>query len=217
MEKYVGIFKAESESKRPFIKPGQEISFDTEVSDSQEKRFRLFFTGETNTHYTWKSEPDCWVNYGKIDDSLSSADSYRAQYCVKLEGCDYPKIIYKKILGEANLNYLPASYFDLQKWQPVLSYLPLGNFTDDWKCGIFVRGDNIVKKEGAKLLMRFEIREQMRGISRHDITVPASYIYEIEFPEGSYDWQEISKDIVIDQIFEVDISYEYNQEENIIR
>ncbi len=195
MEKYIGIYKAESLEKRPFIKPSDEISFEVNCENTAEKRFRLFFTGETNIHYTWKSEPDCWVGYGKIDDSLSSKDAYRAQYCVKLEGCDYPKILYKKVLGEANLNYLPASYFNSQKWQPVLSYLPLGNFTDDWKCGIFVKGENIVKKEDARLLMRFEVRENQRGISRHDITVPASYVYEIEFPEGNYDWQELTKDI----------------------
>ena len=197
MEKYIGIFKSPSLEERPFIKVGQEKTFEVSIDDAKNRRYRLFFTGETNTHYTWRSEPDCWVGYGKIDDSLSSVDSYRAQYCVKLEGCDYPKIIYKKLLGEANLNYLPASYFDAQKWQPVLSYLPLGNFTDDWHSGIFAKGENIVIKTGGKLRMRFEIREWQRGISRHDITIPPSFIYEINFPEGSYDWQEISKDIVI--------------------
>ncbi len=197
MEKYIGIFKSESLEKRPFLKPSQDICFEVNCEEVTARRFRLFFTGETNTHYTWKSEPDCWVNYGKIDDSLSSKDAYRAQYCVKLEGCDYPKILYKKILGEANLNYFPASYFDYQKWQPVLSYLPLGDFTEDWKSGIFIKGENIVKKDGAKLRMLLEVREYQRGVSRHDITVPPTIVYELEFPEGSYDWHEISKDIVL--------------------
>lgn len=197
MEKYIGIYKASDLNKRVVIRPGEEASFSVNAKDSQNRRYRLFFTGETNTYYTWKSEPDCWVNYGKIDDSLNSKDSYKAQYCLKLEGCDYPKIVYKKLLGQPNLNYLPASYFDVQKWQPVLSYLPLKNFTDDWTCGIFVKGENIVKKENCRLLIRFEIRENKRGISRHDITLPADLEYIIDFPDGNYDWQEISKKIVI--------------------
>ncbi|MBQ7799755.1 MAG: hypothetical protein IJ370_04620 [Oscillospiraceae bacterium] len=197
MEKYTRIFKAESLEKRPFIKPFEDISFEVNCESTAEKRFRLFFTGETNIHYTWKSEPDCWVSYGKIDDSLSSKDAYKAQYCVKLEGCDYPKILYKKVLGEANLNYFPASYFDYQKWQPVLSYLPLGDFTEEWKSGIFIKGENIVKKDGAKLRMLLEVREYQRGVSRHDITVPPTIVYEIDFPEGSYDWHEITKEIIL--------------------
>lgn len=197
MEQYIGIYKAPRLEDRPFINPGEEISFDVTADHCEHRRFRLFFTGETNTYYTWKSEPDCWVNYGKIDDSLSREDAFRAQYCVKLEGTDYPKILYKKILGEANLNYLPASFFDTQRWQPVMAYLPLTNYTDDWRFGILARGENIVKKDGAVLKMRLEIRFNHPGVSRHDITHPADLLYEIDLPDGSFDWQELSQDIVI--------------------
>ena len=191
MEKYVGIYKSQSLEKRPIIRPFEDISFEVDCEKTENRRFRLFFTGETNLHYTWKSEADCWVSHGKIDDSLSSKDAYRAQYCVKLEGCDYPKVLYKKILGKVNTNCLFADCPDQQKWEPLV------DFTEEWKSGIFVKGENIVKKAGAKLRMLLEIREHQNGVSRHDITTAPSATYEIEFPEGSYDWQEISKNITI--------------------
>lgn len=197
MENYIGIFKANSNDERPIIKPSQKISFNASLESTQNKRFRLFFTGETNIHYTWKSENDCHVAYGKIDDSLSCEDSFRSQYCLKLKGCDYPKVIYKKLLSEVNTNILPANTFSSQKWQPALSYLPLGNFTDEWKFGIFARGENIVIKEDGKLKMTLEVRLAREGVSRHDIRQPADLSYEIDFSEGSYDWSELCRDIII--------------------
>ncbi len=186
MEKYIKLFKAENERDRIVIRRGKEVSFNLSEEDASHKRFRLFFTGGNNEYYTWKCENDCRVSYSKIDDSLSSEESHRSHYCVKLEGKSYPKILYKKVLSQY------SSYFC-----PLLSYLDLDHFTENWKCGIFAKGENIKINEGGRLFMRVELRSAKEGISRHDVRTPADYVYSFDFPEGSYDWQELTEDIFL--------------------
>ncbi len=184
LENYEKIFKAESENERIVLRRGNAVKFKTSVESADQKRYRLFFTGGTNIYYTWKCENDCRVSYSKIDDSLSTEEAYRSHYCVKLEGKAYPKILYKKVMSEYD------SYFC-----PVLSYLNLDHFTEAWTCGVFAKGENIKINEGGRLFMRFEIRCAREGVSRHDVRTPADFTYLINFPEGSYDWQELSQSI----------------------
>lgn len=197
MEKYLEIFKAENENERIVVKPFGSAQFEIDCDNTENRKYRLFFTGETNYHYTWKSESDSNTLYAKIDDSLDTKESCRSQYCVKLEGCDYPKVIYKKLVSEINVGYLPANAFSSQKWQPLLSYLPLKNFTDDYKCGIFAKADSVCLKDGGKLKMTVEVRFDKEGVNSHDIQYAPDLTYQFDFSQGSYDWTELSQDIVI--------------------
>ena len=68
MEQYQQILFCETDMR---ILPGDSFSFDFEYTLEEHKDYRLFFTGEVDNFYFWKSEYCCTATYKRIDDSNS--------------------------------------------------------------------------------------------------------------------------------------------------
>lgn len=61
------------------LRPGRSAEFHFEAGeDIDEKRARLFVTGETALFYFWKDEPDYPRQYRKIEDALDSDHADKA-------------------------------------------------------------------------------------------------------------------------------------------
>ena len=57
MEKYTRVFLKEDDQR---ILPGKTFSFDFEYTPEDHKEHRIFFTGEVDNFYYWKSEYGSW-------------------------------------------------------------------------------------------------------------------------------------------------------------
>ena len=68
MEKFTQIFLKNDDQR---ILPGKSFAFDFEYNPEANKEHRLFFTGEVDNFYYWKSEYCCTTTYKRIDESLT--------------------------------------------------------------------------------------------------------------------------------------------------
>lgn len=178
MERYFPIRK---KAEPLHVKPGKSVTvtFDgTGISNAA----RLHFTGETAQFFQWKNEPDHPILYRRIDDSLSSAEAWKDQYCLKMESDGtYPLLAYHN-----------------QLFPPKLSYLRTKDYTDRWTLGISVKGKNVEIPEGAYLRFRAEIRYNKEGMDPKFTKQTPDEIFDLDLPAGTYDWQELTKEIVFD-------------------
>jgi len=159
---------------------GAEFSFSAQ---QDEKRRRLFVTGETALFYQWKSEPDNPAHYHTITDALDPHHAFEAQYCLDLSSKapeEYIRRLYKKVM-----------------WPPVLSYLKMNPVPAEWVCGIWASAKGLKFAEGGYLRMRVEIYRAHKGVNRHDVSLPPDEVLCIDFPEGDYDWTQFKRDLLL--------------------
>lgn len=165
------------------LRPGAEASFMFDGTALQGKSCRLFFTGETVLQYLWKNEPDYPVRYRQLDDVLDTSLADKAPYCLKLVQAaprDYVQRAYKKVL-----------------WPPVLSYLPLVEYGEDWQGGIHVRAESLAFAPGGYARLRIEVRHARPDVSRHSTIGPPDQVIDLPIPEGTYGWQTLQTPLSI--------------------
>ncbi len=157
---------------------------------------RLFFTGESNTSYFWKSEPDYQALYRRIDDSLSSEKSCRDRFCLDFSGASvpYPKIAFKKLVTPF-----------------MLSYRKLEGFGDGWRFGISACAKGL--KINGFLKVTLEVRYIKDGVSKYSTVGEPDCIFTIDIDEGTYGYKEFYKDITFDAKNTANICY-YVEGEN---
>lgn len=63
MERYQQIFLKNDDQR---IFPGESFSFDFDFQPEEFSEYRLFFTGEADNFYWWKSEACCTLIYKRI-------------------------------------------------------------------------------------------------------------------------------------------------------
>lgn len=162
------------------IRPGKSLT--VELGALPQDTCQLFFTGETVTFYQWKNEPDEPQFYRRLDDALDAAEAEKEAYALHFAGtdADYPLRACTKVL-----------------WPPVLSYLALSGFSEEWTCGIRAKAKNVKISAGGYLRLRFEVRYKKPGLSRRRGYGPADVVAQIDFAEGTYDWQDLSRQINI--------------------
>jgi hypothetical protein len=180
-EQYHLLFKGEQDAS---LRPGQTFTLEFDGTPFVERPLnqRLFLSGETALFYLWKSEPDYPLLYRQIDDALDYAHAGRSQLCLNFSASnvDYVKRVYKKLL-----------------WKPVLSYLPLYGYTDQWQGGLSVKADGLSVQGDGFMRLVFEVRHHKPGISRHSVNEPPDNYYVIDIPPGTYDWTEVCIPLVI--------------------
>ena len=142
MEKYTQVFLKEDDQR---ILPGKSFSFDFEYSPESNKEHRIFFTGEVDNFYYWKSEYGCTPICKRIDESLVPGTI--GPWGLKFVGADYPIIACHKIT-----------------WPPVLGYLTLKNHTEQWNCGVSAKATNFRLLEGGYLHLIVEVRNKRPGV-----------------------------------------------------
>ena len=162
------------------IRPGKTVTLP--FGPVPEGTSQLFLTGETVTFYQWKNEPDEPQFYRRIDDALDSAMAEKEAWALHFSGHD---------------NDFPIRACTKVLWKPVLSYLALSDFTEDWTCGIRAKASNLVVHPGGYLRLRFEIRYRKKGLSRRRGYGPVDAVCEIVFDEGTYDWQDLTRSLTI--------------------
>ena len=181
-EKYSQFFDG-YQSGRTLRAGGRGTEFSFNAAAEENKRYRLFVTGETALFYQWKDEPDNPAHYHTIVDALDTDHAFEAQYCLNLSSKkpeEYIRRLYKKVM-----------------WPPVLSYLKMNPVPEDWTCGIWAAAKNLRFEEGGYLRMKFEIYRSKKGVNRHEMALPPDEVIQIDFPEGDYDWTEIKRDILL--------------------
>lgn len=181
-ESYLQIFDG-YKSGRTLRAGGKGTEFAFEAKAQENKRYRLFVTGETALFYQWKDEPDNPAHYHTIVDALDPNHAFETQYCLNLSSKkpeDYIRRIYKKVM-----------------WPPILSYLKMNPVPADWTTGIWASAKNLKFEEGGYLRMKIEIRRAKEGVNRHETALPPDEVIEINFPEGDYDWTEFKRDLCL--------------------
>lgn len=160
------------------IKPGKRVSVRFS-SDGIEYADALHFTGETSQFYQWKNEPDYPMLYLRIDDSLRTDLADRAQYCLDLsaQNFDYPIVAYHKLL-----------------FPPKLSYLRLKVNSNRWTLGLKVKTEGLKISEDGYLRFRAEVR-YANGEDPNSLKRPADETFDLELPQGTRDWTELSREI----------------------
>lgn len=180
-EKYFNFFEDYENGVTIRPKRSAEFKFSQKVKD--DKKYRLFVTGQTANFYLWKNEPDTPYLYRLIDDALDTENAKNDQYCLDLsckDFFDYTKRAYKKVL-----------------WQPILSYLKMENLPTLWQFGIWVKAENLEISENGFLRFKIDIRYKKENVSRHSIHSAPDKTVVIDIPEGTYDWQKFFKDVEI--------------------
>ncbi len=169
-----------SDPKDQVIRPGQTVTLS--LAPMPEGTSQLLLAGETVTFYQWKNEPDEPQFYRRIDDALDAAEAGLEAYALHFHGDD---------------DAFPIRACTKVKWKPVLSYLPLSGYTDEWTCGIRVKARDIHVKEGGYLRIRFEVRYKKEGLSDQRGYGRADQTVTIDFAEGTYDWQDLTRSLTV--------------------
>lgn len=192
-ERYQSIFQGET-----CIRPQQsvEFTFDLQEEDVQERRFRLFFKGETKQFYYLKSEPKCIYNYLSIEDALNIEVAQQSAYCLDFS-CDEP-VAYTKGVRNHVL------------FEPVLGYLDLTQYTPDWTAGIRVKTENLQIDGSIQMSFRVRLKESVRA--SHDFSCDPDYAKTIRINSGTYDWTTMETKIQLppEQIASVEVYIEAN-------
>lgn len=162
------------------IRPAKSVTY-TFCGDGHEQAKRLFFTGETNISFGWKTEIDYEMLYRRIDDSLRSDVANRDRFCLDLSGgrCEYPKIAFKKIVTPFHT--------------PMFT---LNDCTDNWWFGVSAKAQNL--KVYGYLQVCVEVRLKKDGVSDYSTAGKPDLEFTIAIPEGSYDWQKLEEKLVLD-------------------
>lgn len=150
----------------------------------KDRRYRLFVVGESALFYQWKDEPDYPAQYRTVTDALDPVNAREAHYCLNLSSKkpeQYVRRVYKKVM-----------------WPPMLSYLPMHPVPEDWTCGVWARAEGLRFEEGGYLRMRVDIRRKHEGVNRHSVALAPDETVVIEFPEGTWDWREFSRELKLD-------------------
>ena len=170
MEKFAQIFLKNDDQR---ILPGKSFAFDFEYSPEKNKEHRLFFTGEVDNFYYWKSEYCCTTTYKRIDESLTPGTI--GPWGLKFKGADYPIIAARK-----------------QTWPPVLGYLGLPAHSEHWRWGISAKASGFHLLEGGYLRLRLEIRNKRDNVLNKHTKFPPDRIETIDIPEGTFDLTEFA-------------------------
>lgn len=162
------------------IRPKKSLTF-TFDGNGNDGASRLFLTGETNISPYWKTESDYEVLYRRIDDSLRTDVANRDRFCLELSGscCQYPKIVYKKLVSPFRT-----------------PMFVLNDCSDNWRFGVSAKAVNL--KVYGYLQVCVEVRYKKEGVDKYSTAEQPDDVFTINIPEGSYDWQTLRKDIVID-------------------
>lgn len=182
-EKYKSIY---SPSDDIVIRHGEGASFTFNCTDDEidQKAHRLFFKGETTLFYFWKGEYDCVPEYCNIEDALDNKRAKVAPYCLDLtnkEPVTYPKEVFKKTV-----------------FPPMLSYLKLHSYGDEWRVGIYAKAENLTfVREDAHVRVVYEVRYKKEGLPSYATTYEPDEVYSFNIPVGTYDWTEIGKKLVL--------------------
>lgn len=175
MENYSQIFYRARDER---IFPGERYSFDFDYRPEENKEHRLFFTGEVETFYWWKSEYCSTAVYKRVTDSLvrGRVDAYG----LKMEGADYPVLAFRKIV-----------------WKPEVGYLRLRDNDENWTYGVTVSAKNVCVKPDGYLRLCLEIRKKREGMfNRHTSYLPDEVV-RVDLEEGSYDLKTIGGSLVL--------------------
>lgn len=185
MEDYRLLFK---QQHGPLIFPQRTYSYDFDFSVDQHRQYRLFFTGETEMFYYWKTELCSTAVYRRISDALVKGTD--SAWGLKFVGADYPIMCCRKLL-----------------WKPVAAYIAIQQYTDTWRLSVNAKADNIKIRPSGYLRLSFEIRYLRDGLMKNQTKNPPDKVYTIDFPQGSYSMRQFAMDINIPTDKTANVSY----------
>lgn len=170
MELYQQIFLKQEDQR---IFPGESFAFSFDYQPREHAEYRLFFTGETDAFYWWKSEYCCTAVYKRISNSL--VRGRKDAWGLRFTGADYPVLAFRKLV-----------------WKPELGYLELLGHTDAWRFGVTASARDVRIKPGGYLRLCLEIRNNRDDCFPRHTNFPPDQVLYLDLPEGSYDLRELS-------------------------
>lgn len=173
MEKYTQVFLKEEDQR---ILPGKSYGFSFPYTPEKGKEYRLFFTGEVDNCFYWKTEHGCTAIYKRIDESLVPGTV--GPWGLKFRGGGYPIIACHKI-----------------HWPPVLGSIALKAPDNRWRCGVSAKAEGLRFREGGYLRLCVEIRKKRPGVLFKQANFPADQTFILDIPEGTYALTEFSQRI----------------------
>lgn len=185
MESYQQLFLAE-EGPLLFLQQSHTCRFDLQPEEGKE--YRLFFTGETELFYYWKTEGCATALYSRITDSLVQGE--RTPYALEMRGASFNRLAGRKIM-----------------WPPKRFYIPLGPHTDIWQAGVYAKGQDLVIHPGGYLRLTLEIRRLPENGFRKHTKCPPDKVYTLDFPAGTYDYQKFSLEAEIPEEDTANVCY----------
>lgn len=165
------------------LRPLECFDFTFELCDEEisKQRYRLFFKGESQQFYYFKSEPKCIYNYLSIDDALDMEHAQSSAYCLDFS-CKKP-VNYTKGVRNHVL------------FEPLLGYLSLTDYEPNWKAGLRVKAENLVINESIELALHVRMKDSTTA--NHDFSAEPDYIKTIPITSGTYDWTTIEADLLL--------------------
>jgi len=164
LEQYTQIFLPEEDQ---ILHPGKSFQFNFDFQPAAYKRHSLFFTGEVDDFYVWKTENNSTAIYKRIDESLVQGTV--GQWGLQFTGAEYPKICFRKL-----------------NWPPNLGDISINKCTEEWTYGLSASANGIRILEGGYLRLRIEIRNKKDGGFVKHTKRPPDQVYTLDIPEGTY-------------------------------
>ena len=158
---------------------GEAASFAFNAAPEANRKYRLFFAGESAISKFWKNEPDFQWQYHTVTDALDTTHAGKSQYCLDFSSktpAEYTRRAYRKVAWPPSLSYL---------WSPP---------TDDLRLGIRLRSENLALEPGGFLRMLFEVRLRKDGVNPDSVALPPDLVFAIDLAQNTGGkWIELSK------------------------
>jgi len=175
LEQYTQVFYKEDDQ---IIHPGKSYLFEFDFQAETQKKHHLFFTGEVDDFYFWKTESACEAIYKRIDESL--VPGTLGHWGLKFVGAGYPVLCCRK-----------------QNWPSTLGSVGMPPHTEVWSYGVFARASNVRILEDGYLRIRIEVRNKREGVLVKQTKFPPDRVITLDIPEGTYDLTEFSDTIIL--------------------
>ncbi|WP_054027430.1 hypothetical protein [Bacillus sp. FJAT-28004] len=162
----------------PHIKPGDSLHCDFILDDLEfitKNDFKIMLKGEYAMHPSWMTEGGYPYLYRMVDDCLSPNDTHHSQFCLHLKGEGEP--------------YRKRAYYKFVKPEHA------GN---QFTFSIYAKADYLEKNNTADLEIVFEKRLIKEGIDKASISLDPDEVIIIPIEEGTYPWQKIERDFVLE-------------------
>ena len=166
------------------LRKGQDmtVKFDNKGLDKS-SHHRLFFTCEDRMHYTFKTEMYGSKLYMMIEDSLNADMAQCDRYCLDMSD-DIPREFPKRACTK-------------WMWPPMIGEWDILGYTENWDLGIWAKAENLVFEKGGYLRLRYERWDLKDGVHPRITAAEPDETIVIDIPGGTYDYQELSKQIKI--------------------
>lgn len=170
MEKYTQLLL---KNDLKMIFPQQSFEYSFNFKPENDREYRLFYTGETDAFYYWKTEYMSTPIYRRTADALVRGKD--SAFALRFKAADYPLAAVHKV-----------------DFPTVLGYLGYSNAAGTWDFGVKVSANGLKIKENGYMRVLLEVRRPRKGMMNTQANLAPDETYTIDIPEGSYELKTLN-------------------------